>query len=103
MDLVWHRVADSDGLDEGGVQTITVEGKTLALVRFEGEYRALDNTCPHMGGPLGQGTIEYGLLVCPWHGREYDPRTGQCEGYEEHVNTYPVEAREDGVYVGLDA
>lgn len=100
-DLDWHRAADSDELDEGGVKTCSVGGRLIALLRHEGRFSALDNRCPHMGGPLGQGTIEYGRLVCPWHGREYDPFTGECEGFAESVDCFPVEVRDDGIYVGL--
>jgi pyruvate oxidase len=71
------------------------------VMRHEGHIAALDNRCPHMGGPLGQGTIEFGRLVCPWHGREYDPFTGECEGYPDAVECFAVETRDDGVYVGV--
>jgi nitrite reductase (NADH) small subunit len=52
------------------------EGKTICLANVNGEYSALDNVCLHMGGPLGEGTIEGGKVVCPWHGWKYDPKTG---------------------------
>jgi len=52
---------------------------------------------------LGEGTIEGGRLVCPWHGREYDPFTGACEGFAESVAAYPAEARADGIYVRVPA
>lgn len=100
-DMQWHRAAEADELAEGGVIICSLGGRLLALVRHEGRIAALDNRCPHMGGPLGQGTIEFGRLVCPWHGREYDPFTGECEGYPDAVECFPVETRDDGVYVGL--
>ena len=60
--------------------------------------------CPHQGGPLGEGSIENGLLRCPWHGWDFHPATGKPPGgYDDGVKTYPVEIREDGVYVGFDA
>jgi nitrite reductase/ring-hydroxylating ferredoxin subunit len=40
----------------------------------------LDGTCPHEGGPLGEGMIEGGRVVCPWHSYAFDPRTGEAEG-----------------------
>ncbi|MCP4250318.1 MAG: Rieske 2Fe-2S domain-containing protein, partial [bacterium] len=60
-----------------------------------------DNRCPHQGGPLGEGSIENGLLRCPWHGWDYDPLTGKAPGFDDGVETFPVEEREDGVYVGF--
>ena len=100
-DAVWHRVADLDELSEGSVKTVEAAGQSLALVRFESKYASLANRCPHMGGPLGEGMIEYGLLVCPWHGREFHPLSGVCEAYGEHATCYPVQERADGVYVAL--
>ena len=100
--IEWFRVADVDEIADDSVKMVSAGGKVIALTRFQGEYGALDNVCPHMGGPLSQGAIEYGLLVCPWHGREYHPLTGVCEGYEESVQTYAVQVRDDGVYVGVD-
>ncbi|MFQ5994921.1 MAG: Rieske (2Fe-2S) protein [Acidiferrobacterales bacterium] len=99
---VWHRVADLNELTDGSVKTVMAGKRPIALTYFEGKYGALDNTCPHMGGPLGQGEIEYGVLICPWHGREYHPLTGKCDGYEESVATFPIEVRDDGVYVAVN-
>lgn len=99
--MEWHRAAEAGEVPEGGVKTCSVGGRLVALVHYEGRFSALDNRCPHMGGPLGQGTIEFGRLVCPWHGREYDPFTGECDGFSEQVACFPVETRDDGVYVGL--
>jgi len=63
----------------------------------------MDNRCPHQGGPLGEGSIENGLLRCPWHGWDFDPLTGKPPGgYDDGVPTYPVEEREDGIYVGFE-
>ena len=99
--LEWHRAAEADEVPEGGAKTCSLGGRLVALLRHEGRFSALDNRCPHMGGPLGQGTIEFGRLVCPWHGREFDPFTGECDGFPESVDCFPVETRDDGVYVGL--
>ena len=95
----WFRVAGPDDVAEGGVRSAQAGTKQLALCRIGGVYGALDGTCPHMGGPLAEGMIENGRLVCPWHGREYDPATGACDGYDESVAAYPVDVRSDGVYV----
>ncbi len=96
-------MAEPDELEEDSVKMVVAAGKLVAVSRCRGRYGALDNVCPHMGGPLGQGTIEDGKLICPWHGREFDPSSGQCEGYEESVPSHPVEERDDGIYVGLAA
>ena len=100
-ELVWTKVLDADELPEGRVKPVSCLHRTLCMTRHEGSYGALDNHCPHQGGPLGEGSIENGLLRCPWHGWDYDPITGKAPGYDDGVETFEVEAREDGVYVGL--
>ena len=98
----WHKVAELDELPEGRVKTIHVGTKTLALTRFDGQYGALDNRCPHQGGPLGEGSIEHGWLRCPWHGYDYDPIDGTPpEGFSDAVTCFQTEVRDDGVYVAV--
>lgn len=100
--IVWHKVLDnSELLPEGRVMTVTAGHKGICLTHFEGKFAALDNRCPHQGGPLGEGSIENGLLRCPWHGWDYHPCTGKAPGYDDGVETFEVEERADGIYVGL--
>jgi len=91
------------------VKTVTAGVHSMALTHVEGQYTAMDNRCPHQGGPLGEGSIEVGedgqcWLRCPWHGWDFDPRTGLPPGGHEDSGQrlYPVEVREDGIYVGLE-
>jgi len=107
--LVWHRIADTDELPEGRVKTVTAGTLSMALTHVDGEFFAMDNKCPHQGGPLGEGSIEIGndkqcWLRCPWHGWDFDPKTGLPPGGHEDSGQklYPVEVREDGIYVGLE-
>ena len=53
--------------------------KTICVANVNGSYSAMDNVCPHRGGPLGQGMIEGGKVVCPWHGWAWDTKTGEAE------------------------
>jgi pyruvate oxidase len=100
QDLRWHKVADADELDEGQVMACPVGLKTVAVTKLHGRYGAIDNRCPHQGGPLGQGTVENDKIRCPWHGFDFDPFTGQAAGGPDFdVPTYPVQARDDGIYV----
>ncbi|REJ83243.1 MAG: thiamine pyrophosphate-binding protein [Acidobacteria bacterium] len=102
--LVWHRIAGLDELPEGRVKTVVAGTTSICLTHYEGRYGALDNRCPHQGGPLGEGSIEKGWLRCPWHGWDYCPHTGQSPGgYDETVRTFPLEVREDGIWVGIAA
>ena len=99
----WLKVLDPGELPEGRVTSVTCEHTTVCVTHFKGQYAAMDNRCPHQGGPLGEGSIENGLLRCPWHGWDFDPLTGKPPGgYDDGVPTYPVEEREDGIYVGFE-
>jgi thiamine pyrophosphate-dependent acetolactate synthase large subunit-like protein/nitrite reductase/ring-hydroxylating ferredoxin subunit len=100
--LEWHRVADVGDLADGRVRPVTVDRHTICLTRCGDAYGALDNRCPHQGGPLGEGSIENGLLRCPWHGYDYDPLTGQPPpGFTDAPAAHPVEVRDGGVWVAL--
>jgi pyruvate oxidase len=100
-DLHWHRVLATDELPEGRVTTVAAGHKSVALVHFDGQFSALDNRCPHQGGPLGEGSIENGLLRCPWHGFDYCPLDGRSPGFDDEATTYPLEIRDGAVYVGV--
>ena len=100
----WHRVADIGELAEGRVKTVQAGHRSVALTHCGGRYGALDNHCPHQGGPLGEGSIEKGWLRCPWHGYDYDPHDGTPPpGFSDAPESFPVEVRDDGVYVEIRA
>ncbi len=97
----WLKVLAPDELPEGRVMAVSCGRKTVCMTRHKGIYAALDNKCPHQGGPLGEGSIENGWLRCPWHGWDFHPLTGKPPGgYDDGVDTYKVDVRKDGVYVG---
>src|SRR5579859_6791452 len=98
----WHRVDPADVPDDGRVRSVVVDGRTVALARCGVRLGALDNRCPHQGGPLGEGSIERGWLRCPWHGYDYDPITGQPPpGFHDAPAAFPVEERTDGIWVDV--
>ncbi|HET9728070.1 MAG TPA: thiamine pyrophosphate-binding protein, partial [Acidimicrobiia bacterium] len=102
QEIQWHKVAAIDELPEGRVKTVTAGRTSLALTHFNGRYGALDNHCPHQGGPLGEGSIEKGWLRCPWHGYDYNPLDGKPPpGFTDAPKHFDVEVRADGVYVAL--
>ncbi len=98
----WYRVADAQTPEEGRVRTVMAGGTAVCLTRYRGQVGALDNRCPHQGGPLGEGSIERGLLRCPWHGYDYDPITGQPPPpFDDAPDTFAVAERADGIWVGV--
>jgi pyruvate oxidase len=98
----WHRVLGADELADHRVTTVTVGRRSLCVTRVGDTYGALDNACPHQGGPLGEGSIEHGWLRCPWHGYDFSP----CDGtppppFSDGPAAYAVDVRDDGVYAAL--
>jgi len=99
----WYKVLDDKSfLAEGRVMTVHAGTKEVCLTHFEGEICALDNKCPHQGGPLGEGSIEKGLLRCPWHGWDYHPCSGKAPGFDDGVEPYSVKIEDDAVFVALE-
>ena len=99
--LSWHRVLDLDELPDGRVKTVAAGRHSFAITHLDGKYAALSNRCPHQGGPLGEGSIEKGMLRCPWHGYDYCPLDGTSP-FGDSVPTFPLEVRDDGIYVGVE-
>ncbi|WP_435624883.1 thiamine pyrophosphate-binding protein [Flagellimonas sp.] len=100
---VWYKVLDNKkDLPEGRVKTVTAAHKGICLTHFEGKFSALDNRCPHQGGPLGEGSIENGMLRCPWHGWDFHPCTGLPPGgYDDGIETFEVKEEGDAIFVGV--
>ncbi len=102
--IKWYKVlSDKKLLQEGRVMTVTAGHKQLALTHFKGKFCALENKCPHQGGPLGEGTIEKGFLRCPWHGWDFHPCSGKPPGgYDDGIDTFEVKEKADGIYVKIE-
>jgi nitrite reductase/ring-hydroxylating ferredoxin subunit len=101
-------VARTDEIPVGTSKLVTVKGRAIGIFNVKGEFFALADRCPHQGGPLCRGRIvglaqspmpgEYRLsrqgemLKCPWHGWEFDLRTGQswCDPTHTYVKQYAV-------------
>ncbi len=75
-------------------------GKVLCIANVGGKYAAIDNECPHRGGPLAEGSLEDGRVMCPWHAWSFDLKTGACDaspGYK--VAVYELEVSGEDVVV----
>jgi len=82
--------------------TVIAGHKDLCLSNYKGKLTAMDNKCPHQGGPLGEGSIENGLLRCPWHGWDFCPHGGSSSDFDDGLETFPLKIENNGVYVGLE-
>ncbi len=102
---------DAGGVDVGGVDDLQVDqmkllrfgARRLVLARTAEGYVAFDDRCTHRGGPLSDGALACGVVQCPWHGSQFDVRTGAVKHgpAEEGIATYPVEVRDGRVRVTL--
>jgi thiamine pyrophosphate-dependent acetolactate synthase large subunit-like protein/nitrite reductase/ring-hydroxylating ferredoxin subunit len=88
---VWIRVPRPD-IPRGRVTTVVAGDRAVCVVhRDDGTWSALDNRCPHQGGPLGDGQIDDGWLICPWHAYQYDTGSGQPPpGFRDAATPYAV-------------
>jgi methionine sulfoxide reductase heme-binding subunit len=72
-------------------RTVCLSGERVAIFRYDGKVSAVSNVCKHQNGPLGEGKIVGGCIVCPWHGYEYEPASGRAPApFTERLPTYSV-------------
>jgi len=70
------KAAAASEIANGQGKTCDVGGKAIAIFNVNGQFCAIDNTCVHRGGPLGEGDLDGNVVTCPWHGWQYDVTTG---------------------------
>jgi len=86
----------------GTMAELQLDGRQIALANVDGRFYAIDNTCLHRGGPLGQGTLEGKIVTCPWHGWPYDVTNGKTVmNPAVGVACYAVEVRGDDIFVDI--
>ncbi len=96
------KVADLAGLKPGNCTAVETGGKTIFLCNVERTVYALDNTCLHRGGPLNEGEVDGAIVTCPWHGWQYDIRTGEnCDDQSQKLSTYAVKIEDGAIMVAV--
>lgn len=96
------RVGRVSDVAPGTCTSVDADGYGVALCNVNGTLYALDNTCPHAGGPLGEGLLTGDVVACPWHGWRYNVRTGtRPENPDFTVACYEVKVVGDEVEVGI--
>lgn len=96
------RVAGTADVASGGGIVAEVNEKALAVFNVDGTYYAIDNTCIHRGGPLGEGELEGDTVTCPWHGWQYSVKTGvSINNPSACVKSYPVKVEGTDIKVEL--
>jgi nitrite reductase/ring-hydroxylating ferredoxin subunit len=100
----WAPVARLDQVATGTIVPADVAGHPIVLVRFGQDVYALDGRCPHRGGPMADGWLtDRDAIGCPWHGFEFDVRSGAVvwpEGWEP-LDSYPVRVRQGMIEIAV--
>lgn len=95
-------VAKRSELQPGEGKVVHVNGHAIALFNIDDTFHAIDNTCLHRGGPLGDGQVDEDVVTCPWHGWQYDVTTGECTTTPgQQVESYEVRVEGDDIQVKI--
>lgn len=98
------RVASTAEIPEGRGRSFRVDGKEIAVFNAGGEFFAVSDICPHAGGPLGEGELDRGVVICPWHGWAFDVRTGKYAGSEQDgIDRFPLKIEGGAIFVCPEA
>ena len=97
---MWHSVAKTKDIEEGKAQIVELNNRQMALFKLQGAFCAIQNNCPHRGGPLGEGEVENGQVTCPWHGWTFDLKSGECISVPGVIQkTFPVKTEGDDILI----
>ncbi len=96
------KVATKSEIAPGTSKRIEVNDKEIALFNLDGNFYAINEICPHRGGPLSEGFVEEGVLTCPWHGWQFQLASGECLTDPSTCQTkYEVKVEGDDVLISL--
>ena len=95
------KVATTNELPPGQAKLVEIHQKRIALFNVGGRYYAIDDMCPHRGGPLSEGDLEGEAVVCPWHGAIFDLATGRVERFPAAVGVATYEVRVDSGEIAI--
>ena len=98
------KVAETKEVAPGTGMVVDADGRSIALFNVAGTFHAIDNTCTHEGGPLGEGELSGEVVACPWHGTEFNVKTGEALGplTDEGVRSLPLKVQGSDVLVELE-
>lgn len=102
MALEFIPVAELAEVPPGRSRVVRVSGAAIALFNVDGVVYAMDNRCPHEGGPLGDGELEGATIECPWHQWRFDVRTGAC-AHDPSVRAKTYDVRVDHGMIFVEA
>ncbi|QCR23351.1 Rieske 2Fe-2S domain-containing protein [Pontibacter sp. SGAir0037] len=104
----WHKIFNSEAEAKEQVpprklRQFTLDGRTICFAHTFAGFFGIEDACPHMGHSLSKGNTNYlNEVICPWHSYRYDLTNGkECDYRSRNARVYPVEVREDGVFIGI--
>jgi NAD(P)H-dependent nitrite reductase small subunit len=98
----FRTVAKTDEIPENSGKTIDLDGMPVAVFNVGGEFFAIHDTCPHAGGPLGEGELEGCVVTCPWHSWSFNVKTGECLTLPtSDVECYKVRVENEEVQIAI--
>ncbi len=97
------KVAELSDLEDGDLMAVEVDGEPVCLARVDGTIYAFTDNCTHIGGPLNEGELDDYVLTCPWHGAQFDVRTGKVlrGPARQDILTYPVKVEGESILIRL--
>ena len=99
----WQTIAKTSDVPPGQGRTFSVDGKLIALFNVDGEFRAINDLCPHMGASLSEGYVEKGAVMCPWHAWRFCLKDGSwLDAPKSKVRTETFDVRVEGDTVLID-
>jgi nitrite reductase/ring-hydroxylating ferredoxin subunit len=101
--MPFRRVASPNDIPAGQGLSVETEGLSLAVFNGgNGRFYACGGVCPHEDGPLAEGWLEGDVVVCPWHGFDFDLETGHCRVDPQlNIPVFAVRVTDDAVEVDL--
>lgn len=101
--LQYERVADAGSIEAGSARSFPVGRYEIAVFNIDGALFALENACPHQGGPIADGYLEGPMVTCPWHAWCFDVRTGKMTlGDFAEIPRFDVRVEADGIFVATE-
>lgn len=85
----------------GSVGEYGAAGVAVCVAHTDGHFAAVDQVCPHRGGPMSEGWLEDGKIVCPWHAWAFDLKTGECPEERSSIKVYPVKLEGEDLLVDV--
>jgi len=96
------KVAKTSDISPNSGKVVQSGSEVLAVFNIDGKFCVVDNSCPHRGGPLGEGDLNGTVVTCPWHSWQFDVVTGECPDIPgEKIKTYSCKIEGEDIFVEI--